>query len=122
MPQPADPRAQRQATPDPLSDSVLDMQQRGRRFQAEAERIKAEQTEQENHQRRRQERHQEEARRIDDQTRAVLQMRILQAQEGAKPQADVPPVPVYTARQDEELAAEQRRGREMLAKYATKPR
>jgi hypothetical protein len=30
----------------------------------------------------------------------------------------VPPVPLTTERQDEELAAEQRRGREMLERYA----
>ena len=30
----------------------------------------------------------------------------------------MPPVPLTTERQDEELAAEQRRGREMLERYA----
>jgi len=35
-----------------------------------------------------------------------------------KAQAEAPPVPLTTQRQDAELEAEQRRGREMLAKYA----
>jgi len=97
MPQPVDPKQQRQAMPDPPADSILDMRARAGRFHAESERIKAEQAAQEQHQRDRQARHEAEA----------------------KPQAEKPPVPaVYTERQDSELAAEQRRGREMLARYA----
>jgi hypothetical protein len=35
-----------------------------------------------------------------------------------QPQVEVPSVPVYTARQDEELELEQAAGRRALAKYA----
>jgi hypothetical protein len=43
-------------------------------------------------------------------------MRVLQAQQ-AKPQEE-PPIPLSTARQDEQLAAEQEAGRRALARYA----
>ena len=42
----------------------------------------------------------------------------MQMREETKPKADVPPVPVYTARQDEELELERAAGRRALAKYA----
>jgi hypothetical protein len=119
MPQPVDPKQQRQAMPDPPADSILDMRARAGRFHAESERIKAEQAAQEQHQRDRQARHEAAARAADEQTRAALLLRVMKMQEEAKPQAEKPPVPaVYTERQDSELAAEQRRGREMLARYA----
>jgi len=100
-----------------LSDSILDGREREKRFRAESEQRQAEQAEQEQRQRDRQARHEAEARKIDEETRARLFMRIAQAQE-AKPQAEVPPIPLSTQRQDEELALEQAAGRRALAKYA----
>jgi hypothetical protein len=47
-------------------------------------------------------------------------MRVMQAQE-EKP-AEVPPIPLTTQRQDEQLAAEQEAGRRALAKYAQRNR
>jgi hypothetical protein len=102
---------------DKLSDSIIDGRERERRFRAESLQRQAEQAAQEQHQRNRQARHEAEARKIDEETRAALFLRVMQAQE-AKPPAEVPPVPVYTARQDEELAAEQAAGRRALEKYA----
>jgi hypothetical protein len=107
--------------PDPLSDSIVDMRARAGRFHEESKRLEAEQAAQEQHQRDRQARHEAEARRIDEEVRARLFMRVMQTQE-AKPQADVPPVPIYTERQDTELAAEQAQGRRMLEKYAQRNR
>jgi len=100
-----------------LSDSILDGREREKRFRAESEQRQAEQAEQEQRQRDRQARHEAEARKIDEETRARLFMRIAQAQE-AKPQAEVPPIPLTTQRQDEELKAEQEAGRRALARYA----
>jgi hypothetical protein len=100
-----------------LSDSILDGREREKRFRAESARLQAEQAEQEQRQRDRQARHEAEARKIDDETRARLFMRVMQAQE-AKPQAEVPPIALSTARQDEQLALEQEAGRRALAKYA----
>ena len=100
-----------------LSDSILDGREREKRFRAESEQRQAEQAEQEQRQRDRQARHEAEARKIDEETRARLFMRIAQAQE-AKPQAEVPPMALSTARQDEQLALEQEAGRRALAKYA----
>ena len=102
---------------DKLPDSIADGRERERRFRAESERRQAEQAEQERRQRDRQAAHEREARKVDEQVRAQLFMRVMQAQE-TKPQADAPPVPVYTARQDEELELEQAAGRRALAKYA----
>src|SRR5215831_10545258 len=118
MPQPVDPREQRQAMPDPLSDSIVDMRARAGRFHEESKRLEAERAAQEQHQRDRQARHEAEARRLDEEVRAKLFMRVMQTQEAAKPPAEVPPVPVYTERQDEQLAAEQAAGRRALEKYA----
>jgi hypothetical protein len=121
MPQPADPRRQRQATPDSFSDSIVDMKARAGRFHEESKRLEAERVEQEQRQRDRQARHEAQARKIDDEMRAHLFMRVMQAQ-NPEPPAEVPPVSYSTERQDEQLEAEQRRGKEMLAKYAQKPR
>jgi hypothetical protein len=118
MPQPADPREQRQATPDPLSDSIVDMRARAGRFHEESKRLEAEQAAQEQHQRDRQARHEAAARKIDEETRAALLLRFMKMQEATKPPAEVPPVPFSTARQDETLEAEQAAGRRALAKYA----
>ena len=118
MPQPADPREQRQATPDSLSDSILDGQQRAARFRQESEKRQAELAEQERRQRERQAAHERLAREAEEATRAELYLRVARMREEAKPPAEVPPVPVYTARQDEELAAEQAAGRRALEKYA----
>jgi hypothetical protein len=104
-----------------LSDSIIDGREREKRFRAESEKRQAEQNEQEQRQRDRQARHEAEARKIDEEVRARLFMRVMQTQE-AKPQADVPPVPIYTERQDTELAAEQAQGRRMLEKYAQRNR
>jgi|SRR5262249_5382274 len=120
MPQPVDPREQRQAMPDPLSDSIVDMRARAGRFHEESKRLEAERAEQEQRQRDRQARHEAAARQADEATRAALLLRVMKMQEEARPQAETPPVPVYTERQDEQLEAEQRRGREMLARYAKK--
>jgi hypothetical protein len=122
MPQNPDPREQRQATPDPLSDSIIDGQERGARFRAESKQREAEQAAQEQHQRDRQARHEAEARRVDDEMRARLFLRVMQTREEAKPPVEAPPVPVYTERQDSELALEQEAGRRALAKYAQRPR
>jgi len=120
MPQPADPREQRQATPDPLSDSIVDMRARAGRFHEESKRLEAEQAAQEQHQRDRQARHEAAARKIDEETRAALLLRVMKMQEAAKPPAEAPPVVYSTERQDEQLEAEQRRGKEMLERYAKK--
>src|SRR5262245_450646 len=103
---------------DRTPDSILDGREREKRFRAESERLQAEQAAQERHQRDRQARHQEAARRGDEETRAALFLRVMRAQEEAKPLEPPPPVPVYTERQDTELAAEQAAGRRALAKYA----
>ena len=107
---------------DPLSDrtpdSILDQRERANRFRKESERIQAEQAAREQHQRDRQARHQEAAREVDDQVRAQLFLRVMQAREQAKPQPEVPPVPLSTQRQDETLEAEQAAGRRALKKYA----
>ena len=100
-----------------LSDSILDGREREKRFRAESLQRQAEQQQREQLQRDRQARHEAEARRIDEETRAALFMRVMQAQE-TKPQADVPPLPVYTTRQNEELQLEQAAGRRALARYA----
>jgi len=102
---------------DKLPDSIADGRERERRFRAESLQRQAEQAQQEQRQRDRQARHEAEARRIDEETRAALFMRVMQAQE-AKPPADVPPIPLTTARQDAELEAEQAAGRRALARYA----
>ena len=118
MPQPPNPYAPRSPLgADPLPDSIADGRERERRFRAESEQRQAEQAAQEQRQRDRQARHEAEARRIDEETRAALFMRVMQAQE-AKPPADVPPIPLTTARQDAELEAEQAAGRRALARYA----
>jgi hypothetical protein len=101
-----------------LSDSILDGREREKRFRAESLQRQAEQQQREQLQRDRQARHEAEARRIDEETRAALLLRVMRAQEEAKPPADVPPVPVYTARQEGELALEQEAGRRALARYA----
>jgi len=120
MPQPADPRAQRQATPDLLADSIRDGHERTRRFRQESEKRQAELAAQERHQRERQARREALARQEDDATRAKIFARYLQAEEEARAraQAEVPPVPLTTERQDAELLAEQEAGRRALAKYA----
>ena len=122
MPQPVDPREQRQAMPDPLSDSIVDGQQRAARFRAESEQRQAQQAEQEQHQRDRQARHQEEARRVTEETEARLFLRVQQAREQAKPQAEPPPTPFYTERQTTELELEQAAGRRQLERYAQRNR
>jgi len=104
--------------PDKIPDSITDMQTRGRRFRAESAAREAAQAAQEQHQRNRQMKHQEEARKIDEEMRAHLFMRVMKMREESKPPAEVPPVPVYTQRQDEQLAAEQAAGRRALEKYA----
>jgi hypothetical protein len=101
---------------DKLPDSIADGRERERRFRAESLQRQAEQAEQEQRQRDRQARHEAQARRIDEETRAALFMRVMQARE-EKP-AEVPPIPLSTQRQDEELAAEQEAGRRALARYA----
>jgi hypothetical protein len=106
---------------DKLSDSILDGREREKRFRAESEQRQAAQAEQEQRQRDRQARHEAEARKVDEQVRAQLFMRVMQAQE-AKPQAEVRPIALSTARQDEELALEQAAGRRALAKYAQRNR
>ena len=78
----------------------------------------AEQAEQEQRQRDRQARHEAQARRVDEETRARLFLRIAQAQEEKLAQTEVPPIPLSTQRQDEELALEQAAGRRALARYA----
>jgi hypothetical protein len=100
-----------------LSDSILDGREREKRFREESLQRQAEQAAQEQRQRDRQARHEAEARKVDQETRAQLFMRVMQAQE-AKPQPEVPPIPLSTQRQDEQLAAEQAAGRRALAKYA----
>ena len=94
----------------------------GSRFRAESAQREAEQAEQERRQRERQVRHEAEARRVDDEVRAALFLRVMRTRKEAKPPAEVPPVPLYTERQEGELEAEQRRGREMLERYAKRPR
>ena len=111
-------RRAREAAPEKLSDSILDQRERAKRFAAEAAQRGAEQVAQEQHQRDRQARHQEEARRVDEETRAALFLRVMQAREGAKPSELPPPVPLSTERQDEQLELEQAAGRRMLEKYA----
>jgi hypothetical protein len=101
---------------DKLPDSIADGREREKRFRAESLQRQAEQAEQEQRQRDRQARHEAQARRVDEETRAALFMRVLQAQQ-AKPQAETP-VPVYTARQNQELELEQAAGRRALARYA----
>ena len=100
-----------------LSDSILDGREREKRFRAESLQRQAEQQQREQLQRDRQARHEAEARRIDEETRAALFMRVMQAQQ-TKPQPELPPVPLSTARQDAELEAEQAAGRRALARYA----
>jgi hypothetical protein len=100
-----------------LSDSILDGREREKRFRAESLQRQAEQQQREQLQRDRQARHEAEARKIDEQTRAQLFMRVMQAQE-TKPQAEEPPIPLSTARQDEQLALEQEAGRRALARHA----
>jgi hypothetical protein len=100
-----------------LSDSILDGREREKRFRAESLQRQAELAEQEQRQRDRQARHEARAREIDEQTRAQLFMRVMQAQE-TKPQADVPPVSYSTERQDRELELEQAAGRRALARHA----
>src|SRR5262245_264944 len=119
MPQPVNPTEPRLTAEDKkLADSILDSRERGRRYQAEAAQRAAEQAAQENLQRLRQARHQAEARRIDEETRAALHLRILRAQEQAKPPAvETPPTPVYTERQTTELELEQAAGRRALARH-----
>jgi hypothetical protein len=107
----ADPNSEK------LSDSIIDGREREKRFRAESEQRQAAQAAQEQHQRNRQARHEAEARRIDEQVRAQIFMRVMQAQQ-EKPKADVPPLSFSTERQDEQLQAEQRRGKEMLERYA----
>jgi hypothetical protein len=101
---------------DKLPDSIADGRERERRFRAESLQRQAEQAQQEQRQRDRQARHEAAARRVDEETRASLFMRVLQAQE-TKPQPEAP-VPVYTARQNQELELEQAAGRRALARYA----
>jgi hypothetical protein len=96
------------------------MRARAGRFHAESKQREAEQSEQERHQRARQARHEELARQADEAVRAELLLRVMKMQQEAKPPAEVPPVPQYSERQEGELEAEQRRGREMLEKYAKK--
>src|SRR5262245_13092695 len=107
---------------DPFSDrtpdSILDQKERAKRFRAESEQRQAEQAAQEQHQRARQARHQAEARRIDEETRAALHLRVMRMQEEAKPQPEARPVAGYSPRQKEELALEQAAGRRQLAKDA----
>ena len=109
---------------DPFSDrtpdSILEGREREKRFRAESERIQAEQAAQEQRQRDRMARHEAQARQEDDATRAKIFARYLQAEEGARAraQAEVPPVPLTTLRQDKELELEQEAGRRALAKYA----
>ena len=100
--------------------SIIDGREREQRFRAESERIQAEQAAQERRQRDRMAKHEALARQEDDAIRAKIFARYLRAEEEArvKAQAEAPPVPLTTQRQDAELEAEQRRGREMLAKYA----
>jgi len=119
MPQPTDPREPRLTADDKkLSDSILEGREREKRFRAESEKRQAELAAQEQHQRDRQARHEAEARRIDDEMRARLFLRVMQTREEAKPQVEVPPVPLSTERQDAELEAEQAAGRRALEKYA----
>jgi len=113
-------RRNREATPAQVSDSVTEREARAQRFAAEAAQRAADLAAQEQHQKNRQARHQAEARRIDEETRAALQLRILQAQEGSRSQVEPRPVAVNTPRQDAELEAEQSRGRQMLERYAQK--
>lgn|SRR5262245_30537290 len=111
---------------DPFSDrtpdSILDQRERAKKFSAEAAQRAAELAEQERHQRARQAAHERAAREVDDEVRAALFLRVMQAREGARPQAEVPPAPVYTQRQDEQLEAEQAAGRARLEKYAKRNR
>ena len=107
-----------EAAPTQTSDALIERQENLRKMREESARIRAVQEEQERRQRDRQARHQEAARKVDEETRAQLFLRVMQAREQAKPQAEVPPVPVYTERQDTELTAEQAAGRRALEKYA----
>jgi len=110
--------------PDKLSDSIIDGQQRARRFREESAKREAEQAEQERHQRDRQARHREQAMLIDAEMQELIGRRILRAQEEAKlqpqPQVKEPPVSLYTERQETELSLEQAAGKRALAKYAKK--
>jgi hypothetical protein len=101
-----------------LSDSILDGREREKRFRAESLQRQAEQAAQEQRQRDRQARHEAEARKVDEQTRARLFMRLAQAQEEKQAQVEAPPIALSTARQDAELEAEQAAGRRALARYA----
>ena len=108
----------RETAPAQVSDSVTEREARAQRFAAEAAQRAAEQAAQEQHQKDRQARHQAEARRIDEETQAVLQLRIMRAREQGKPQPEPRPVPFTTPRQDEQALAEQEAGRRALEKYA----
>ena len=99
-----------------LTETLTRLRERERRFRAESLQRQAEQAQQEQRQRDREARHEAAARRVDEETRASLFMRVLQAQE-TKPQPEAP-VPVYTARQNQELELEQAAGRRALARYA----
>ena len=77
--------------PDRIPDSILDGREREKRFRAESERLQAAQNEQERRQRDRQAMHEREAYRIDDEIRAALFLRVTQAREATKPQAEVRP-------------------------------
>jgi hypothetical protein len=105
----------------PEADSIRDGRERERRFRMESEQRQAEQQQREQLQRDRQARHEAEARRIDEETRAALFMRVMQAQQ-TKPQPEEPPIALSTQRQDEQLALEQEAGRRALARYAQRNR
>src|SRR5262249_22869303 len=88
-------RRARGAAPTQTSDALIERQENLRKMREESARIRAEQAEQEKHQRDRQAMHEREARKVDEEVRAQLFLRVMQAREQAKPAAEVPPVPVY---------------------------
>jgi len=111
-------RKLRELTPEKPYDSAAALEERAASFRAESERIQAERAAQERWQRERAERHAALARAQDDEIRAALFFRVMQAREQAK-LAEPPPLPPPTPGwRDEQLELEIAAGRRTLAKHA----
>jgi|SRR5215475_2781566 len=115
--------------------SIISAEERARRIREESKQREAEQDEQERRQRDRQIAHGREGLRIEEEniaamtalitdkdTRETIYARIMKMREDIKPQPEVPPVPMYTARQRAELEAEQAAGRRALERHAENTR
>jgi len=114
-------RKLRELIPEQPYDSVADLRERAKRFAAEAAQREADRIAQEEFQKNRQRAHEMEAKRLEDETRAALLLRVMRAEqereERAKLQAEAslgPPSPSY---RNEQLELEQEAGRRALAKH-----